>query len=315
MAIRRHASLETLPPEILQDVFFLTDMDPNMPRASSILAHYLSDRFILCRYTEKVFQEPTSKSSRRWELVQLRLVQSRKQQTLFSLRWMSWEFFSWYLSWKGQRHLGLQHRAEENCNTLAADTSSGQGWIEEGQERPPWMPQILCPMPTKLLKGPFTKDKLDFLRCLLLISSASVDWADFESVRLSTLAKRQAILDRNLDAVHLFSRVRRLAKAPTLDMVKFAVLEGGCERSIVLELMTAARAWGHRRWEDMELDAWVAQERAKGNLKAKWLGLKLMELRSGEYPDPDTGNYEGDQLVVKHEDCAAFGIGTRFRLS
>jgi hypothetical protein len=65
-----------------------------------------------------------------------------------------------------------------------------------------------------------------------------------------------AILEGNLEAVYLFSRVRRLGKAPNLGLVKFAVLEGGCDRSIVFELITAGRLWGHRRWEDVELDAW-----------------------------------------------------------
>lgn len=186
-------------------------------------------------------------------------------------------------------------------------------WAEEHKGTAPWLPHIICSIPDKLLKSPFTQDKLAFLRCLLAISQASVDWARPESVRLSTFAKRHAILDRNLEAVHLFSQSRRLAKAPTLDLVRFAVLEGGCNRSVVLELMIAARAWGLRNWENVELDAWVARETARGNPKGKWLGLKLVELRCGRYPDAGSGDYQGDRLVVKHQHNYPLGIESSFK--
>jgi hypothetical protein len=103
--------------------------------------------------------------------------------------------------------------------------------------------------------------------------------------------------------------MRRLAKAPNLDLVKFAVIEGGCDRSIVLELMTAAREWGHRRWVDVELDAWVVQEGARGNPKARWLRIKLDELRFGKFPDPKTGDYVGDCLIVKRRAERGLAMG------
>jgi hypothetical protein len=127
----------------------------------------------------------------------------------------------------------------------------------------------------------------------------SVDWADKNAVRVAVQGKREAIMDRNLDAVHIFSRTRRLGRAPNLELVKFAVLEAGCDRSIVLDLMIAAREWGHRRWNDVELDAWVARQEAKGEPKGKWLRTKLEELRAGRYPDAKTGDYVGDLLEVR----------------
>ena len=313
MAASKYAPLEELPLELVQNIFFLADMDPNLPRASTILSRSLSERFVLCKYSERAFQLQTSAS--RWELNRLRMMDKQKQEALFAMRWMTWDFFSGYLSWR-------EHRPSKDPlsviepSVFQFGSVVGAQLLADGEgRRPAWLPCIVCSIPQKLLKGPFTDDKLQFLRCLLSTSAASVDWADYHSVQLSAMAKRQAILDRNLDAVHLFSRVRRLAKAPNLGLVKLAVLEGGCERSIVLELMTTARAWGHRRWEDVELDAWIARERAKGNPKARWLGLKLFELRRGGYANPNSGDYDGDKLVVKRADDTAFGIGNRFKLS
>jgi hypothetical protein len=127
----------------------------------------------------------------------------------------------------------------------------------------------------------------------------SVDWADKNAVRVAVQGKRDAIMERNLDAVQIFSRARRLGRAPNLELVKFAVLEAGCDRSIVLNLMVAAREWGHRRWNDIELDAWVSRQEENGEPKGKWLRIKLEELRSGRYPDAKTGDYVGDLIEIR----------------
>jgi len=227
------------------------------------------------------------------------------------MRWMTWDFFSWYLSWRHQQYTTTATAKPVSMISAPKENRNGY-WEDDLKIHLPWLPLLVCSIPDKLLKSPFTPSKLAFLRCLLSISRSSIDWANPSSVRLSVLAKRQAILDRNLDAVHLISHSRRLSKAPTMELVRFAVLEGGCDRSIVLELMSAARAWGHRRWEDVELDAWVARERARGNPKGKWLGVKLVELRSGLYPNSATGDYDGDRLVVKHWDDGALGFCSRF---
>lgn len=295
--------IERLPAEILQEIFPLTHMDPNLPKASLTISRKLSDRYVLSRFCDKAFQQSVSSNTavnyrerqERWRL----------QRQAFDLRWMTWDFFSWYLQrWKRRiathpgEHLNrTQWPAMVGCRWLRCKINSYNHEI----------PQIICPLPNKLLRGPFTEEKLSFLGCLLNISNASVDWASRASVRLSTLAKREAILERNLEAVHLLSRTRRLAKAPNLELVKFAVIQGGCDRSIVLELMIAAREWGHRRWGDVELDAWVAREAAKGNPKARWLRLKLDDLRFGRFPDPKTGDYVGDCLVLKEETRLAMG--------
>ena len=86
----------------------------------------------------------------------------------------------------------------------------------------------------------------------------TVDWADPEVRRLALEGKKQAILEKNLEVVEIFNHNRRLGKAPGLATVRFAVLEAGCDRSIVYDLLATAQAWGVRNesWEDSELDEW-----------------------------------------------------------
>jgi hypothetical protein len=290
------APIERLPTEITQDIF-LQSLNLSFPRASLSISQKLNDLYIYNTVADHAFKfkDPFPRK------VPESVVENQTQ--LFSMRWMTWDFFTQYLS----RHvkskscgcpIGIKCHDKAGCG--GQDSSENQASKYSYNEiYLPGIPDIRCSLPTKLTRGPFTDDKISFLLCLLRISKMSVDWANKDAVRIASLGKREAIMERNLDAVHMFSRVRRLGKAPNLKLVKFAVMEAGCDRSIVLNLMTAAKEWGHRRWNDVELDAWVARQEAKGNPKGKWLRIKLDEVRYGRMPDPTTGDYRGDILEVR----------------
>jgi hypothetical protein len=141
----------------------------------------------------------------------------------------------------------------------------------------------------------------------------TVDWADETTRKLVLLGKKEAVREGNLEVVELFNHNRRLGKPPGLEMVKLAVFEGGCDRSIVYDTMVTARTWGVRgdAWKCNLLDRWCEEQIHAANPKGKWLKIKLQELRQtgateGEelygYMHPKTGDYEdveSDRLVVK----------------
>jgi hypothetical protein len=288
------APIETLPTEITQDIF-LRCLNTNLPLASPYISAKLQDFHIynlLCDYafgytTSPIFVKP----QRRIE----------NQTELFQRRWMTWPFFEQYLT-KRVPPFPCGCPIYVECTELGGCKESQSGADTSTRQHPDPSPRLLDirgALPRKLTHGPWSSEKLSFLRCLLRISKMSIDWTDRDAIRTARQGKRDAIMERDLDAVHMFSRVRRLGKAPDLALVKYAVLEAGCDRSIVLNLMTAAKEWGHRQWQDLELDAWIAREEAKGNPKAKWLKIKLDELRFGRMPDPTTGDYRGDILEVR----------------
>jgi hypothetical protein len=128
----------------------------------------------------------------------------------------------------------------------------------------------------------------------------TVDWADKETRRLAVQGKKEAILERNYNVVDLFNHNRRLGKPPGIDMVKFAVLEGGCDRTIVFDILSTARTWGCRDWASNEIDAWIKKAVAEGNPKGAWLSKKLKELRrpNGNLTH-DVGNYEMEDDVLR----------------
>jgi hypothetical protein len=300
---RKLAPLETLPTEIIQDIF-LRCLDPNLPLSSLHISAQLQDFHIYNELCDYAFGYSTPPSFAKPQ----RCVEN--QTELFQRRWMTWPFFKQYLTKRVPPSacgcpVYLSCNEPGGCSEFQLETKDPNTTGVKTFSKVPYGgsgPQpldIRGALPKKLTRGPWTEDKLSFLRCLLRITRMSVDWADKAAIRTASQGKRDAIMERNLDAVHMFSRVRRLGKAPNLALVKYAVLEANCDRSIVLNLMTAAKEWGLRQWNDWELDVWIVREEAQGNPKAKWLRIKLDELRYGHMPDPKTGDYRGDILEVR----------------
>jgi hypothetical protein len=291
------APIELLPVEITQNIFLQT-LNLNFPLSSPIIASKLSDKHVyrfVCDHAFGYDVLPTIPKPKHLPTY---------QNQLFAIRWMRWDFFEEYISQRvPPRACGCPilidchdtsgRPAIASCNCIIPDCKLRR----HGEDKSTNLPRIRCSLPQKLVHGPWTTEKIRFLNGLLRISNMSVDWADKSAVRAAVQGKREAIMDGNLDAVHIFSRTRRLGRAPNLELVKFAVLEAGCNRSIVLNLMTAAREWGHRKWNDVELDTWVAQQEGKGGPKGEWLKIKLEELRSGRYPDVQSGDYVGGDVL------------------
>ncbi|KAF2469968.1 uncharacterized protein BDR25DRAFT_35833 [Lindgomyces ingoldianus] len=320
--------VEQLPLELLQDIFLQSGPNLALPAASHHIAAKLSNDYCYhATCTEYLTQNLDS-----------RVEQSRAQTRIFSYKWMTWEYFQAFVN-----------KTYASCGCLCGKTQ------DEGCFDPIWPPDfqdatnmvfsrshlpalsfIKCRLPVKLLHGPWERSKIHFLRFLLWTTSMTVDWGNHDARKLALEGKKQAILDRNLEVVELFNHNRRLGKAPGLDMVRFTVIQGGCDRSIVYDTMSTARTWGLRGdgWRDLKLDQWCKQKIAEGDPKGKWLKLKLEELRTthgpvgiaengGEtepraifgYMHPKSGDYdnvEGDKLVITphkwNQLCAEGGL-------
>lgn len=285
--------IERLPTEVIQEIFRWS-RNFNLALSSPYIAFKLSNQSmynVACDYAFDItsFRRPAQ--------------QSASQQELFSRRWMTWDFFKQYLCRDTYPNacpcwltlLGYQCDGSW-CRTGATLPSSLS--CRAGPARNlTGIKNINCPLPTKLTRGPFTPDKIRLLAFLLKATNMSIDRADKEAIRIATRGRREAIRDRNYDAVWLFGRSRRLGNAVTLDLIKFAVIDCDCDRTIVFDLMVAAKGSRWSRWNDLELDAWVARKEAAGNPKGKWLKKKLEELRSGQWPDLETANYEAFDIL------------------
>jgi hypothetical protein len=306
--------IERMPVELIQPIFLLSGPNLALPLASHHLAAKLSDDYIyhaVCAEYLRVNEHS-------------RIEQSINQSRIFATRWMTWDFFKAFLvkTYEGNGCL-CGKTPEQGC----FDAQWPPEWEDAttmvfSRSHLPELSWVKGRLPAKLLRGPWTTDKKQFLRFLLWITSMTVDWAN-PGVRKAALeGKKDAIMEKNLEVVEIFNHNRRLGKAPGLPMLRFAVMEAGCDRSIVYDTMTTARAWGLRGagWECAELDAWCKERIEVGDRKGKWLQLKLQELRAtnglptatstndvtnGGVLSPETGQYDGgwdDQLVInKHK--------------
>lgn len=308
------SGIESLPVELLQPIFLLSGQNVALLQASSRIAARLSSTYVYnstCeRHLTGVLDDCTTVS------------RSAAQTYIFASRWMTWTFF---------KHWILAAYKAKGC---LCGTQPGKRCIDP--QFPPnfenatnmfftrsHLPQFAfmkARIPVKLLHGPWTTDKIQFLRFLLWTTSMTVDWHDEQVRSIAIEGRSEAMREKNLEVVELFNHNRRLGKFSTLSMVEYAVLECGCDRSIVYDTMaTASTLSTISSWFSTKLDEWCEQRSMEGNLKGAWLKTKLEELRATSHPgngdrlrykqmpdgvlDSRTGDYDGgsdDRLVMNH---------------
>ena len=112
----------------------------------------------------------------------------------------------------------------------------------------------------------------------------TVDWKDPETRQLVIQGRRQALLEGNLEAVELFNHNRRLGRPPTLETVHSAVMEAGCNPSIVYDTLRTAYRWSSHidAWDYVVLDQWCDQRIQENDIKGLWLREILQALRHSE---------------------------------
>ncbi|KAF2644066.1 hypothetical protein P280DRAFT_392631 [Massarina eburnea CBS 473.64] len=299
--------LERFPAELIQPIFLQSGPNLALPLASPRIAAKLSDEYIYNQVCTHYLVENNFHS---------REFHSTNQTRIFAAKWMTWDFFkAWLIKTYEPKGCLCGMTKEEGC----FDEHWPPNWEDVttmafSRSHLPALAWVKCRLPIKLLTRPWTKDKLEFLRFMLWITSATIDWAD-DYVRKAALEGRQdAILEGNLEVVEIFNHNRRLGKVPTLSNVRFAVIEGGCNRSIAYDTMAVARTGGLKgdAWNDAILDHWCQERIAAGNPKGAWLQLKLKELRITVHvqknDEEEEGNGEGSSGGASAQVTAGYGI-------
>jgi hypothetical protein len=285
---------ERLPVELLQPIFAAADHNLALTQASHLMGARLSDDYVYNAICDKHLAGTPP---------QLDLAERTAVQTfLFSRRWMTWSFFQrWILrTWGSQGCLcGRKGCFDAQWPPHFADATR----MVFSRSHLPRLAFVRARLPTKLLRGPWTTDKIEFLRFLLWLTGMTVDWRDDGVRRIALQGRREAVLEKSLEAVELFNHVRRLGRAPSLETIRFAVLEAGCERSIVYDTLLAAHAGGMRgdAWKCAVLDEWCAERIAAQDSRGKWLREKLEVLRSGGDMGglkEETSDDSGAELIV-----------------
>jgi hypothetical protein len=305
--------IELLPVELLQPIFFASDYNIALLQASPRISARLSSDYVYGPVCDHYLID----------VLDNRDQQTQAQTYIVASKWMTWTYVkSWILrAFEAQGCLCGMTPNEGCFDAQWPPNFENATDMVFSRSHLPRLAFIKGRIPRKLLHGPWNSEKVQFLRFLLWITSMTVDWRDQEVRQKAIDGRHQAILERNLEAVELFNHNRRLGKVATLSTVRFAVIEGGCDRSIVYDTMFTAQMWGSGiSWECAELDQWCEQRMKNGDPKGLWLKTKLQELRApsrvgkiyqgeglgykrlpGGELDQTAGDYDGganDQLVV-----------------
>jgi hypothetical protein len=280
------SAIERLPVELLQPIFAAADYNLALTQASNLLGARLSDEYIYNSICDAYFFESSvSRSSSSIGTSPTLRERAAAQTFFFSRRWMTWSFLQrWILRTYGSKGCLCGKTPENGCfDAQWPPDFNDATTMVFSRSHLPHLAFVRGRLPPKLLHGPWTLDRIRFLRFLLWLTGMTVEWGDEEVRRTALQGRRDAMLEGNLEAVELFNHVRRLGRAPTLDTLRFAVLDAGCDRSIVYDTLLAAYTGGLRgeAWECRVLDDWCEERIAEQDSKGKWLREKLELLRSG----------------------------------
>lgn len=274
------SGIESLPVELLQPIFFTSGYNIALLQASPRLAARLSSDYVYdatCKYYLMTTRLD-------------RTVQASAQTYIFASKWMTWAFFrSWISRTFAPIGCLCGRTAEGGCfDAQWPPNFENATSMVFSRSHLPQFAFIKARLPMKLLCGPWTPDKVQFLRFLLWLTSMSVDWSDTETLQATVEGRRQAMRERNLDAVELFNHNRRLGRGADLSMIRFSVMECGCDLPIVYDTISMARHWGKvTSWECAELDRWCEERILVGDRRGLWLQNELSLLRSNDWPAED----------------------------
>lgn len=299
------AAIERLPVELLQPIFASSGYNLALVQASAVLGAQLSSEYVYhntCDYYLKSHCDDYT-------------VRSTAQTAIFASRWMTWSFFkSWVIRTYEDKGCLCGLAPDEGCFDAQwppkfEDTTS----MVFSRSHLPRLAFVRCRLPKKLLGGPWTAQKVQFLRFLLWTTSMTVDWQDPETRQLTIEGRRQAFLENNLGAVELFNHNRRLGRPPTPEMVRFAVADAGCDRSIVYDTLRSAYRWtsSSDTWDYSALHQWCDQRIWDNDIRGVWLQGILQSLRHSELGSYDK-SMDRDVLFGKIVDAAAEAYSEEF---
>ena len=253
---RRLARIEQLPPELLEQIFSACP-GPNLPATSLPLCRAISGLDnVKKQFFHSLFTRPLPDG--------IDPSHDFSQSALLRLRWLTFPFLK----------------------TILGDVAPSKLYIFDPGR--PSAPNV----PAKLLRPPWTEDKISLLN-LLLDAGATIDRTGSCDGELASDGLLDAVRSGHVAAVDAL-RTRPLGRQvpittfphsplafvysyegvpPELKHLRAAVIEGGCNKAIVSALLDNAKQ--SERLRDPEIYSWVHEKKQQGEEIGYWLGDKL----------------------------------------
>ena len=250
--------LEELPTEVLQTIFE-NSANVNLPLASPRLSSQLASQHLYHQLTSSILQ-PVLGGKR-----------STPSELAAAMRLMNSMFFTWtfFKDWLYDRFeaLGLLHEwqdaVESGSATMQPERQGEWTWYK-------LRPHSGLLPPKKLILGPFTYDKVRFLRFLTSSYREDPDQIDPLYRELAIDGLRQAVSEGAGEALPAFWT---LGVEPDTELLRHAVIDSGCEKNVVQRLVTRVV---HLASEPIDVDfldpaLWSWADKAGGDGKGSWL--------------------------------------------
>ena len=147
-----------------------------------------------------------------------------------------------------------------------------------------------CQIPEKLLHGPWTEDKCNFLE-VAVRGNAHIDWVNSTAGEVAKEGLWQAIREHNPQVITaLLTRTdpeiteeqasvsplmrKSVGIIPQHEHLRAAILEEGCPKKVVIALLMAEEV--DFNFQDSEIHHWINEKIAAGNEIGEWL-RKLLQ--------------------------------------
>lgn len=248
----RLSKLEELPTEILQTIFAFSE-NLNLPLASFGLKKQLESRHIYMTFTSRVLAPLMSnRPPKPFELAAARRV--------LNSRYMTWSLWK---AWLDEHSMSLSSRAEP-ASALYYKEAVGQ------------LLHHLPVPPPKLLRGPWTDEKVKFLNTLVLNCDSVAENSTDRNLALEGLG--HAVAEGSLEAVQA---LLGLGLRPDTELLRRAVLDSGCDREIVTALMTTSGP--DLDLLDEAIWSWADKARRMGNVDGDWLKKQLIDAQNNNF--------------------------------
>jgi hypothetical protein len=276
------SALEQLPTELVQAIFVQSG-NLALPMSSPDLVAQLSGRSLQWELTCDALSHVMSQSGE--NAASATSTELADATRLLNTRFMSWSFFQ---SW-------LDHESDVRSLDISEPrVASDELW--QSRYADIWValrPSSRLSLPTKTVRGPWTVERISFLKVFSLYPDACHTPLDGIVAEVAYEGFEHAVEEQCLEVIKL---LRNLQVRPDQELLRKAVIDRGCDKSIVLYLLQ----WfvvDIMRWNitlatdaasmisrpevdflDPMLWAWTKKAKAVGEPKGEWLTAILRHL-------------------------------------
>jgi hypothetical protein len=263
-------TLQGLPQELLE-MIFLYSMNLSLPRASPDLGQKLSSPAVTMEIVMRTF----------FHTVEHKVVNTRDrkvtsdpavQSELLACRFFTWPFFLAYVKRAHSALITLRGKIWEKAGVDVPGPKDFDGLWPYRFTRITYLSFAEgFHIPEKVLHGPWSDDKASLLYVLVSLGG-EIDWQGTMAGETAKEGLKQAIVQTNERAVAALSVLLGVAQALDTHMIRYAVIDSGCNMNIVRHLLFNAQilhkttAKGALNFHDPKLWQWADTHEGKGVL-------------------------------------------------